>query len=125
MSDINSVTLVGRLTKDAELAYLNTGTAKSRLSLAVNKKGKQEHVNFFDVELWGKTAEALQQYLTKGKMIAISGELKQDRWEHEGKTRSKITVTAFNIQLLGGNNTSNTSSGNTGNAQPFEDDIPF
>ncbi|MGL1892137.1 MAG: single-stranded DNA-binding protein [Spirochaetaceae bacterium] len=106
--DINSVTIVGRLTRDSELKYTNSGFAISKLSLAVNstkKDGDQwvEEANFIDVTLLGRLGETLNQYLLKGKQIAVIGELKQDRWEQDGQKRSKVYVLGNNIQLLGGN----------------------
>jgi len=105
-TDINSVVLVGRLVKDAELKYTNTGIPVSRLGLAVNRKKKVnnqwiEEANFFDIIVWGKLAEVLQQYLLKGKQISVQGELRQNRWEKEGKPQSRVEVVAINIQLLG------------------------
>ncbi len=153
-NDINVVTLVGRLTRDSELKYTNSGTAVCKFSLAVNRKKRSgdqwtDEVSYFDVVLWGKQGEALQQYLAKGKQIAVSGELRQNRWEQDGQNRSKVEVIANNIQLLGGNTgggNSNYGGGRSeapaakpsnnqsfGNFQPsnnngpenFEDDIPF
>lgn len=102
---VNSVILIGRLTRDIDLQYLTTGTAKGNLSLAVNRRVKkgdkwEEEANFFDIEVWGKTAESLSQYLVKGKLIAVEGELRQNTWEKDGQKRSKVIVTAQNIQLL-------------------------
>lgn len=141
MSDINSVTVVGRLTRDAELKYTNSGTAITNMSIAVNRRVKsgdqwKDEASFFDVVLWGKLGEKLSQYLLKGKQIAISGELEQKRWEKDGQKRSKVEIKATSIQLLGA------SDGvNRGSAEPqqnnqqqntpqndqrsFEDDIPF
>ena len=107
MADVNSVVIVGRLTRDAELKYTAGGTAVSKLGIAVNKRVKKgdewtEQASFFDVTLWGKMAEGLNQYLVKGKQIAIEGELEQERWEKDGQTHSKVTITASNVQLLGG-----------------------
>lgn len=139
MADINNVVLVGRLTRDAELKYTNSGLAICNMSIAINRRRKSEdqwieEANFFNIILWGKRAEALTQYLVKGKQIAIQGELKQNRWEQEGQPRSKVEVVANNIQLLGGR-TSNqalssedTQSMNTDNDNKqdnFQDDIPF
>lgn len=114
-SDTNSVTLVGRLTRDAELRYSQSGSAVASLSIAVNRSRKQgdqwiSEANFFDVSLFGKSAEALKQYLTKGKQIAIQGELKQDRWEKDGQKFSKVQIIANNIQLLGGRSDGGDSS---------------
>lgn len=107
MADINNVVIVGRLTRDAELKYTTGGTAVSKLGIAVNKRKKQgdewkEEASFFDVTLWGKMAEGLNQYLVKGKQIAIEGELELERWEKDGQNHSKVTITASNVQLLGG-----------------------
>ena len=106
-NDINHVTIVGRLTRDAEL--VNVGqTVKADLSIAVNRSRKQadgswtEETSFFDFTLWGKTAEGLKPYLTKGKQIAVEGHLKQDRWEKDGQKFSKVSIVAENVQLLGG-----------------------
>lgn len=112
MTDINHVTLVGRLTRDLgtderSFGYVANGQARANVSIAVNRTRKQgeqwvDEANYFDVTIWGKTAENLKPYLTKGKQIAIDGYLKQDRWEKDGQKFSKVTVVANNVQLLGG-----------------------
>jgi single-strand DNA-binding protein len=107
MADINHVVLVGRLTRDAELKYTNSGMAVCKFAVAVNRRKKDgdawvEEANFFDVVLWGKSGEAINQYLTKGKQVGVEGELRQDRWEQEGQNRSKVEIFASNVQLLGG-----------------------
>ena len=106
MTDTNIVVLVGRLTRDAELKFTGGGTAVSRFSVAVNRRAKkgdqyEDEASFIDVDYWGKGAEAVNQYLLKGKQVAVSGELKQDRWEQDGQARSKILVNAQSVQLLG------------------------
>jgi len=107
MSDINNNTIVGRATKDAELKYTNSGMAVTTISIANNYSRKQgdewiEEVNYFDVKLWGRRAESLNQYLLKGTQIAVTGELRQERWEQDGNKRSRVIINASNIQLLGG-----------------------
>ena len=124
MADVNSVVIVGRLTRDAELKYTTGGTAVSKLGIAVNKRVKKgdewtEQASFFDVTLWGKMAEGLNQYLVKGKQIAIEGELEQERWEKDGQAHSKVTITASNVQLLGGGSqTANVPDGFPTGGQP-------
>ena len=108
MADVNQVVIVGRLTRDAELKYTSNGFAIGSFSIAVNRRRKNgeqwvEEGNFFDINLFGKPAETLNQYLVKGKQVAIQGELRQDRWEQDGQPRSKIVIVANNVQLLGGN----------------------
>lgn len=142
-ADINSVTIVGRLTRDADLKYTNSGFAISNLGVAVNRARKDgdqwiEEANFFDVTLLGRRAEALNQYLQKGLQVAVTGELRQERWEQDGQKRSRVTIQANNIKLLGGgkpiieppvNNNQQTyenyPSGMQGGSGNFEDDIPF
>ena len=107
MSDINSVVLIGRLTRDAQLKYTANGTALSKFSLAVNEKRKvgeqwKEEVSFFDIQIWGQLGESLDQYLKKGKQISVIGKLTQERWDQDGQSRSKVSVTASTVQLLGG-----------------------
>ena len=107
MSDVNHVVLIGRLVRDAELKYTDNGKAVSKFSIAVNEKRKagdqwKDNAGFFEVVLWGQIAESIQPYLSKGKQIAVTGKLTQERWEHNGENRSKVTVTASTVQLLGG-----------------------
>ncbi len=118
MADINHVVLVGRLTRDAELRYTPSGTAVCNFAVAVNRRRKNgdewsEEVSFFDIVLWGRQGESLNQYLIKGKQVAIDGELRQNRWEQDGQTRSRIEIVANNLQLLGG------SSGQSGQGQQY------
>jgi len=99
--------LIGRLTRDAELKYSSGGAAICRFSLAINRRKKQgdewvEEANFFDVVLFGKSGESINQYLVKGKQVAVEGELHQNRWEQDGQSRSKVEIYANNVQLLGG-----------------------
>ena len=102
------------MTKDAEVSYSGTGTAVCKFSIASN--GYKDDVSYFNCVAFGKLAENLGKYLTKGKQVSIDGKLKQDRWQDsEGHNRSSVNIVAENIQLLGGN------KGNS-----FEEDkIPF
>jgi single-strand DNA-binding protein len=107
MQDINTVTQSGRLTKDAEMNYTPGGFAICKFSLAVNyrkKNGEQwvDEVNYFDCKILGKRGESLAQYLTKGSQIMVAGELRQERWEFDGKKQSRITIMVDNVVLTGG-----------------------
>jgi single-strand DNA-binding protein len=142
-NDINQVTLIGRLTRDAELKYTGGGTAMCRFALAVNRGVKRNEkweteVDFFDCILWGKRGESLSQYLAKGKQIGVSGELRQNRWTNDqGQNRSKVEIHALNVQLLGGGkeggqtttpenvHTKPSNENWDGGPEDFEDDIPF
>ena len=104
--DINKVLQVGRLTRDAELAYTNSGYALCKFSIAVNRRRKQgeqwvDEAHYFDIQLWGRRGEGLHPYLAKGTQVAIEGALRQERWEQDGLKRSRVTIEAINVQLLG------------------------
>lgn len=106
MRDINVVVLVGRLTRDSELKYTKSGMPIARFSIAVNRSKKQDdqwvdETSFFEIDFWGKGAEAVNRYLTKGQQVGVEGELRQDRWEQDGQPRSKVVVNASNVRLLG------------------------
>lgn len=145
-NDINVVVLVGRLTRDCELKSTPGGTSVCRFSVAVNRRKKTQdswadEVNYFDVVLWGKTADTLKSYLTKGRQVSIQGELRQSRWEQDGQSRSKVEVVANNVQLLSNptgqgmpgdgsvqkiNDGAKSSSNQDFGPEAFEDsDIPF
>jgi len=116
MADVNHVILIGRLTRDAELKYTSGGQAVCKFAIAVNRRKKSgdqwvEEASFFDIVLWGRSGETLNQYLVKGKQVAVEGELHQNRWEQDGQARSKVEIMAVNVQLLGGTSGSNASGG--------------
>ena len=90
MTDINRVILVGRLVKDAELKFTSASTPVTRFSVAVNRSRKngdqwEEEVSYIDIVLWGRSAESISKFLTKGKQVAVEGELRQNRWEQDGQ----------------------------------------
>ncbi len=107
MASFNRVVLVGNLTRDVELKYLQNGTAVTELGLAVNDRRKSatgEWVDdpvFVDITLWGRTAEIASEYLQKGSSVLIEGRLKYDSWEKDGKKHSKLRVVGERMQMLG------------------------
>ena len=124
MTDVNKVICIGRLTQDAKVDFIASGTAKSEISIAVNRSVKKggiwvEEVSFFYVTIWGKTAQNLEQYLKKGTQICVEGFLRQDRWEKDGQKQSRVSIVAENVQLLG------SSKGGQSNNDSFPEDNPF
>src|SRR4029453_14218542 len=108
MSSFNKITIVGYLGRDAEMRYTPQGTVVSNFSVATTEKRKdrggemQEVTTWFRVNLFGKQAEAVNQYLTKGRHDYVEGRLRQEEWaEREGHKRTSIEVTASDIQLIG------------------------
>jgi len=109
MASFNKVLLMGNLTRDPEVRYTPKGTAIANLGLAVNRRwtsesGEQkEEVTFLDVEVWGRQAETVGQYLSKGKPIFVEGRLKLDSWEDKesGQKKSKLKVVCEHFQFIG------------------------
>jgi len=105
-NDLNVVALVGRLTRDSELRYSNGGMAICHFSLAVNRRKRsgdnkwEDEAHFFDCAMFGKSAESLNQYLEKGRQVSIVGELRQNRWEQDGQSRSRVEIAVNSLQLL-------------------------
>lgn len=107
MPSYNKVLLMGHITRDIELKFTPSNMAVAQIGLAVNHKYKtkdgaqKEEVTFVDCEAWGKTAEVMQQYLSKGKPVFIEGRLKLDQWQDkDGGNRSKLKVTIENFQFV-------------------------
>ena len=105
----NRVTIAGNLTRDPEVRFLAGERAVAHFGLAINRRWKdkdgqaQEETLFVDCEAWGRTAELVGQYLTKGSGAFIEGRLKLDAWEDkDGQKRSKIKVVADSVQFIGG-----------------------
>ncbi len=109
MASFNKVILVGNLTRDPELRYTPKGTAIAKIGLAVNRVWtneageKKEEVTFVDVDVFGRTAENVGQYMRKGRPILIEGRLKLDQWDDKqtGQKKSKLSVVAETVQFLG------------------------
>jgi single-strand DNA-binding protein len=108
MPSFNRVILMGNLTRDVELRYIQNGMAVTDIGLAVNdrRKGQNgewiEEVTFIDVTVWGRSAEVMSEYLSKGSPVFIEGRLKLDSWEgQDGQKRSKLKVICERMQLIG------------------------
>ena len=109
MGTVNRVILVGNLGRDAELRFTGGGTPVAKFSVATTEtfKGRdgerKEETEWHRVNLWGKAAETLTQYLTKGKQVYVEGRLKTQKWkDKEGNDRTTVEVTADRVTLLGG-----------------------
>jgi single-strand DNA-binding protein len=111
MTDTNVTTVVGRLTKDAELK-LNTGMQVGFFTIATNRKKRKpdgnftEEASYLDINVYGKYAETITPKLKKGMQVCVVGSLKQDRWKNgaTGENKSRVVITADTIQIFGGKN---------------------
>ena len=123
-SDMNVVALTGRLVRGSELRYpQNGGTPSLRFSIAVNRNRKGadgswvEDPSYFDCVYFARNAEAMSQYLEKGRQVAIQGELRQSRWEDQnGQSRSRIEIFVNSLSLV--------SQGQGGQAAPRAPQAP-
>ncbi len=154
MPNYNKVLLMGNITRDIELKYTANGQAVAKIGLAVNRKWKgqdgalQEETTFIDCDAWGRTAEVMNQYLSKGKPVFIEGRLRLDQWQDkDGSNRSKLKVVIESFEFIdsrgggggGGGDyqggqggyasapagAAAGSGGGGGHAPISEDDIPF
>ena len=149
MANFNKVLLVGNLTRDPELKHIPSNQAVAQIGLAVNRQfntkdgEKREETTFVDCEAWGRTAEVMCQYLSKGRPVLVEGRLKLDQWQDkDGNNRSKLKVVVENFQFLGGRGegggggggggqsyAGSSSGGSGGGGNPggvdMDDSIPF
>ena len=124
MAKVNVVVLVGNLTSDPEMKYTQNGTAKTRFSIAINRKYKdssgqiQEEVTFVPIVVWGSQAENCANYLGKGRSVIVQGRLRIDSFDNaEGQKVKVAEVIANSVQFLGG------KGGHKD--EPAEGEVPF
>lgn len=115
MSDLNNVTIMGRLTRDAELHQTAGGRTYIRFSIAVNRTRKKDDgyvdsVSFFTMRLHGPRWEGVFPYLKKGQLVAVEGHLEQWTWEKDGERRSSTEIGVEALHLAGRNKPSATST---------------
>jgi single-strand DNA-binding protein len=134
MPNFNKVMLMGNLTRDVELKQTPNNQPVAEIGIAVNRKFRtrdgedREETTFVDCEAWGRTAETMAKYLSKGRPVFIEGRLKLDQWEdREGNKRSKLRVVIENFQFVdsrpGG--ATNAPAPTTAATTPPDDDVPF
>jgi len=130
MSDQNSYNVVGRLTRDAELKYTQGGFAITTFTLANServKKGEQweDYTNYLDCKILGKMGESVSKYLVKGKQVALTAHMHQDRWEKDGQKQSRLIVMVDNLQLIGSNDGKQAQPAKPESTDTYDSDIPF
>ena len=101
--NINVVTLVGRVGADPEIKYFESGKVVCKLRLAVNRRSRNDEPDWFNLELWDKTAEVAGNYVRKGSLIGVRGSLKLDTWSDRqtGANRSTPVIRVEQLDLLG------------------------
>ena len=126
---INSVTLVGRAGRDPEVRYFESGTVVANLTMAVNRRNRDDEPDWVNLEIWGKQAQVAADYVKKGSLIGITGSFKLDSWtdRNSGEARNKPVVRVDRLELLGSKRDSENSNlqNNNFNHQQSNDEIPF
>lgn len=106
MPSLNRIQLIGRLGKDPEVRVTSTGKKVCSFSLAVSRRWKnsagedKETTDWFNVEAWGHLGEISKQYLRKGRLVFLEGQLRTERYEHEGETHYYTKVVVTQMQML-------------------------
>ncbi len=106
MPSLNRIQLIGNLGKDPEIRFTAKGKKVCTFTLAVSRRWKnsagedKESTDWFNVEAWGHLGEICKQYLHKGRLVFLEGQLRTDRYEHEGETRYYTKVIAAQMQML-------------------------
>ena len=127
---INSVTLVGRAGRDPEVRYFESGTVVANLTMAVNRRNREDEPDWFNLEIWGKQAQVAADYVKKGSLIGVTGSFKLDSWKdrNTGEDRNKPVIRVDRLDLLGSkrdSENSNYQNNNSFNQQLGNDEIPF
>ena len=123
---VNSVTLVGRAGRDPEVRYFESGSMVANLTMAVNRRSRDDEPDWFNLEIWGKQAQVAADYVKKGALLSIIGSFKLDRWTDRasGEERSKPVVRVDRLELLGSKRDNQEASGSFG-GQASDEEIPF
>jgi single-strand DNA-binding protein len=126
---MNRVVLIGRLTRDPETRYTSAGVAVTRFTLAINriqrKDSNNQEADFIRVVAWRKLAEICNEYLKKGRLIAIEGRLQLSSYEKNGQKVETAEVIADNMQMLERKNDTTGDAGYSKSSAAVEEAVPF
>ena len=129
---VNSITLVGRAGRDPEVRYLESGSVVANLTLAVNRRSRDDEPDWFNLEIWGKQAQVAADYVRKGALVGIIGSFKLDRWTDRasGEERTKPVIRVDRLELLGSKRDGEGAMGGGmgsgfGGGAPSEEEVPF
>ena len=129
---MNKCTFIGRLSRDAEIKYLQDGTAVCNFSIAVSEKYKNksgeriEKTEWVTLVAFGKLAEICTEWLKKGSLIYVCGKLQTQSWEKDGVKHYKTVINISEMEMLGGKNASESTQGQKADNLPDPDvDVPF
>ncbi len=123
MPGVNRIALVGRAGRDPEVRYFESGSCVANLSLAVNRIGRDEKPDWFNLGIWGKQAQVAADYVRKGSQLGIVGRFELDHWTDRttGEERSKPVVYVDDLRLMG----SKRDAESFGGGEPRDEEAPF
>lgn len=124
---MNNLSIIGRVGRDPELRYFESGSVVANFSVAVNRIGEDEPL-WFDVSVWGKQAQVCSDWVKKGSQIGLQGEvgLKQYTSKQSAETVSKLTINVQRVTLIKGKDPTPAMKPATGSAPTFGDqEVPF
>jgi single-strand DNA-binding protein len=129
---VNSVALTGRAGKDPEVRYFESGSMVANLTLAVDRRSRDDQPDWFSLEIWGKQAQVAADYVRRGSLLSITGSFKLDRWPDRstGEERSKPVINVDRLELLGGKRDTDGGAGGDGYSAPApgyqsDEEVPF
>jgi single-strand DNA-binding protein len=132
LAGTNRVALVGRAGRDPEVRYFESGSMVANLTLAVNRRSRDDEPDWFNLEIWGKQAQVAADYVRKGSLLGIIGSFKLDRWtdRSSGEERTKPVIRVDRLELLGSKRDAEGGggfggAGNYGGGEPSEEEVPF
>lgn len=110
--NINCINLVGRAGSDPEIRFFDKGTVLTKVNLAVHRGGKNEEPSWFPVQFWNRQAEIAKDYIKKGDLVQVIGEIKIEEWTDAktGQKRSRPVVNADKLELLSSSRSSSSES---------------
>lgn len=103
---VNIIALTGNLVRDPDVKAMTSGNVIMNFSLAVNERVRnsqgeyEDYASYVDCVMFGNRAEAVSRFISKGSKVAVSGHIRQRRWEHDGQKRSKIEVIVEDIEFM-------------------------
>tara|TARA_Y100001970_G_C13804646_1_gene636821 strand:- start:50 stop:430 length:381 start_codon:yes stop_codon:yes gene_type:complete len=124
---VNSVNLVGRAGRDPDVKYFESGSMVANVTIAVNRRNKEDEPDWVNLEIWGKQAQVAADYVRKGSLIGITGSFKLDKWNDRasGESRSRPVVRVDRLELLGAKRDSESNNSFSSNNSPNSEEIPF
>jgi single-strand DNA-binding protein len=133
LAGTNRVALVGRAGRDPEVRYFESGSMVANLTLAVDRRSRDDQPDWFSLEIWGKQAQVAADYVRKGAQLGIIGSFKLDRWidRSTGEERSKPVITVDRLELLGSKRDAEGGAGGGGYSAPgyggpaSDEEVPF